>query len=96
MKKVKDIQQYVIYLTLLGEKSFFAYKINTNGGLYEFITAIEDIIYKTNGNIYCVSKNDYLDISNLSNITPIKKRDFEALYKKSSLQRHMQIDDIDF
>ena len=97
---VDDIQAYLIHIGLMGQYPFYAQRRDgTSVGLVEFVKIDEDIQYTSLcDNIvipFTVKKGDYLNISNKTNILPIKAVDFDREYVRSEVQKHAPLD-IDF
>ena len=93
MLEVEDIQKYVIKLSLMGTKSFYAKKKNdVYGQNIELIEIPDDIKFK--GHVsqdldidYTAKQGDFLNITNRFYISPLKKSDFEKFYNKVTIQR---------
>ena len=83
---VVDINRYVIRLNLMGSHPMRV-QPKFDNSILEFIQTLDDIEFvvpigfDTEIN-YKVKKGDYLNITNPSNISPVKLSDFEKCYIK--------------
>lgn len=93
MEHIDDIEEYIVRLQLMGSFPIMIQKVNSNK-IIKVVEVLNDIKY--NATIYDVmieyraKKGDYLIISDLTNIVPLKQNDFNTNYKKFTIKRKIE------